>query len=165
MSEPEKPRRLVGPALVALTGTTLGLWLGERGSLLTGLTDLAIVAALAGASLVVAGGRPRRRALAAASCLGVFFAAWVVGVQEWQAAFNLCVTEGESIRIALADFQHRTGRFPASIAELPGGSPCRRAIRGSIISYHPTTAGYEAAFGDRFVTHTATDAHPFQAHK
>ncbi len=106
-----------------------------------------------------------RRLLLGIAALVFAVLALVQGSAAQGAAFNRCVgTEGAALRAALAAHQASQGSFPASLNELPGRPLCAAPLTGSIVHYQRTATGYEMWFGS-FVTHTATEASDFFAHK
>jgi hypothetical protein len=89
-----------------------------------------------------------------------------LGTRSFAHAFNECVQRGEELRTALAQHRARSGQFPQSIDTLPRSSTrCERWLRGSILRYEPTHAGYRLSFSDWHVSHAATEVEPFMAHK
>ncbi|WP_438042781.1 hypothetical protein [Sorangium sp. So ce128] len=153
-------------ALVLLVAAVAGLWSGEArvGPLPSG-TTLMWTAASGGAAAIVPVRRRLRRAVAIAAAVASFWVAWWAGRREATAAFNECVASGESLRDALALYKATTGKFPTKLSELPRRPPGRLILRGSMWDYERTMEGYDLRLSDWLVTHRATHAQAFTAHK
>jgi len=115
--------------------------------------------------LLVSLRKPERRRAAIAYALFVPAAlavGYVAGDRIGARALNECISEGESIRVALHEFYGKNGRYPVDLASLhlqrvPGG----RLLRGGILNYTRTGEGYSLNFGDYMVSYVATESTPF----
>jgi hypothetical protein len=167
-------RLILTTALVG-AGAGVGMWIGEAARLsvwtLGAVLSFGAVGALAGRS-------PSRRIGAALLTSCVCVAGIYVGSQSFAHAFNECVQRGfahafnecvqrgEELRNPLAQHHARTAQYPQILDELPRSTPrCRRLLKGSILRYDRSEAGYRLSFSDWLVSHEATDVQPFIAHK
>ncbi len=142
----------------------VGMWVGEEGRWSVWALGAALSCGAAGA-FVAAGPSSRRLRVA---LLTTFFCVTgiYIGTQSFAHAFNECVQRGEELRVSLAQHYARTAQYPRSLHDLPQSSTrCERWLRGSILRYESTQAGYPLSFSDWLVSHEATDAEPFMAHK
>lgn len=110
-------------------------------------------------------GRVVGKVVCSASSLVVGIAALLVGGRSFQAAFNECVVQAESVRSQLSAFRQTNGSFPAALRELPGEEPCKRLVLRPLLQYKRSSAGYELAFSDWLVAHRASESAPFEAEK
>lgn len=104
----------------------------------------------------------------------VSLAAWmfgyVSGSSAYSRAYNDCVANGEQVRVALADYYQIHQVYPERLSALNAKLPCEIDLRPSflptsMLSYKRTAQGYSLYFGDAFVSHEASQAKPFEAHK
>jgi hypothetical protein len=86
-------------------------------------------------------------------------AAGYIGGHCASTALNDCVASSEQLRAALAGYQHRTGSFPATLEQL-GAVPCKRCLRGTIVTYKSDGKTYDISFGDWLVSWHGTDREP-----
>ena len=159
--------RWVGTIALAIAAMGTGIWLGEdlTAALPTEVFFLALAGSLLGylvtpyRSLMGALGTAGIIALCAA---GGFFTGRTIAT----AAFNDCVARGEAVRVSLARFEARTGRFPHGLDRLSRRDiPGQRWLRGTVLAYRPTSQGYELSCSDWLVTHQATESTAFAAQK
>lgn len=103
--------------------------------------------------------RPAR--MGAAAVAGLLFAVgWYFGGRELDAAIDDCAHRAEEVRIALAEYQERTGGFPESLDELPRIElPGKRLLRRSPLQYMRTNEGYVLWYRDGRLHFSATDDH------
>ncbi|GMV19908.1 MAG: hypothetical protein AMXMBFR56_81320 [Polyangiaceae bacterium] len=157
--------RRVAVVAIAAAAFLLGVWFGEAGAGVPSVAQLLLVPLSAVVAATVAPGQALVRSSAAALVATLLVAGWIVGARGATAAFNACVSNGETVRQSLASHRSRHGRFPNSLADLGAPVPCSRFLRGSLLTYNTTGATYDLYFGDHLTTHHATDAHGFAAHK
>ena len=73
---------------------------------------------------------------------------------------------GEAVRVSLARFEARNGRFPQALDRLARRDiPGQRWLRGTVLAYERTSQGYELSCSDWLVTHQATESTAFAAQK
>ena len=154
---------------LALGAALAGMWFGEDGaSPGRAFIFAASISAAAGVLAFLACGAsrlPGRLFVGIAVC-GLGPGGFGVGARDAAAAFNECVERGEDVRIRLHDYRARSGHYPDSLAALTGAPlPCRRLLRGDLLSYRATATGYSLVFSDWLVEHVATESHGFQPHK
>lgn len=156
--------RLTLITVLVIVSAGVGMWIGEGGR----WSALGLIAALSfGAVGAYVAEAPWSRRVGVAllttcSCMAGIY----IGTQSFAHAFNECVQRGEELRTSLAQYHARTAQYPQSLDALPRSSArCERWLRGSIIQYEPTQAGYQLSFSDWLVSHEATEAEPFMAHK
>ena len=87
-----------------------------------------------------------------------------LGSNEQARAFNQCVEQAETVRLALADYHQARGYFPAALEDLPMELPCKPRFGSTLLRYTQTQVGYQLSFGS-FVTHSASESDEFSAHK
>jgi hypothetical protein len=87
------------------------------------------------------------------------------GSTSYVHAYNACLDDGEIARNALHEFRRQHGSYPARLEDLPGPLPCGLYTRPTILVYRAEGNGYTLSFGDSLVTHSATEAEAFSAHK
>jgi hypothetical protein len=139
------------------------MWIGETCTLNVWMPGAVLSFGAMGS---LAGRSPSRRIGAALLAACVCGAGIYVGSQSFARAFNECVQRGEDLRNALAQHYGRAAHYPQSLDELPPSTPrCERPLKGSILRYELTDAGYRLSFSDWLVSHEATEAQPFMAHK
>jgi len=95
-----------------------------------------------------------------ASLVGAFLA----GQASNGRAFNECLEHGEDARTLLQGYFQSHQNYPASLSAF-NKVPCNRILHSSILNYQLTKRGYQLYFGDSFVSFTATESQPFEAHK
>jgi hypothetical protein len=151
---------------LTLATVVAGLWLGEH---LTGPDGFFV--ALGGAVIfAVFAALPFRtswRALVLRGLIGLlaFGLPWAVGANEASLAFNSCVGHGEEVRTALGEYRTAHGHYPARLSQLQGHIPCGLVLPPGLLKYRPTKSGYSLSFSDWLVSHEASEAAPFMAHK
>jgi|JI7StandDraft_1071085.scaffolds.fasta_scaffold411292_1 hypothetical protein len=153
--------------LAAFTAATalLGVYLGE--DLREALPGAAAGWAAVGCLLpLLHRSRPllHRLSLSAALLLSLC-AGWLLGRAHASRCFNELVTHGEVVREALHQHHLTTGAYPPTLAALEVELPGRRWLRGSLLRYRPTEAGYALQFSDGLVVHSASESAPFSASK
>jgi len=155
------------PIAVAVAAVLAGLWLGEHSSsqLLPSREILVLLACMVAAAWPLWSASRTVSALTGLGAAVAFCVPWLTGVHEARYAFNDCVQNGEQARRALASFRSSNGRFPASLAELEVHVPGELVFPPHTLRYNQTATGYVLSFSDRLVTHEATEAHAFEAHK
>lgn len=164
-----RPRRALHGAAsaLALSAMLAALWLGEHPGGFP-VSGKEITAALVAPPMLIVllwrGGRAKAIA-AAAGALLLFGVVWFAGRAEANRAFNECVEQGESVRVALANHKARRGVYPATLGELDMRLPGRLLLPPHLLRYAPTPAGYRLEFSDFLVSHAATESEPFAAHK
>ena len=96
----------------------------------------------------------------------------IVGISIWrnaldfQSSFNDAVKRGEEIRLELNVYYKKNGNYPNTLNDLNiKNIPGKRWYRKTIIKYKKVNNGYSLKFGDKFVTHIASDKEEFLAHK
>ena len=159
-------RRAATLALAAAV-TAIALWLGED---LGRAIPLGVFFVLPAGALLGFWLSPYR---ALAGALGVASAIVLLGAGGWYAgrvnataAFNDCLERGEAVRVSLARFEARNGRFPQGLDRLAHRDlPGRRWLRGTVLAYRSTAQGYELSCSDWLVTHQATESTAFAAQK
>jgi len=84
-------------------------------------------------------------------------------------AFNECVAHGGEVRALIQAYFQEHQHYPPTLSALNLAAsskvPCNRILRPSILNYQLTKQGYQLYFGDAFVSFTATESQPFDAHK
>jgi hypothetical protein len=100
----------------------------------------------------------------------VWMACYMCGSESRKRAFNDCVTNGEQLRVMLDDYYQAHKAYPETISALNTKLPCEIDLRPSflpksILTYKRTAQGYTLYFSDAFVSHIATQAQLFEAHK
>lgn len=145
----------------------MGFWFGEGGRFWGGLKESLALAAFFGSLGAWFGGSKRgARVTVALLAMIAFGAGEVAGAEAHSRAFNECVRNGERVREALAEHRATTGRYPEQLEELTSSVDlCERPLRGSLLRYQRTPSGYEIAFSDWLITHSATASEPFMADK
>lgn len=163
ISSPRYRRWLAWVLLLLLIplGYHFGVTRGSIDDLLTHSAGIAAIGALIAWYLF---GAWWKRMLA-----GLLFAACGLVVQELGSneqarAFNQCIEQAETVRLALADFHRARGYFPAALEDLPMDLPCKPRFGSTLLRYTQTQAGYQLSFGS-FVTHSASERDAFSAHK
>ena len=96
--------------------------------------------------------------------VSLLMCAYQAGQASMGRAFNHCVEHGEDVRVDLQKYFEVHHRYPNVLAELDNKT-CDRILRPSILSYLPVNQGYQLYFGDSFVSFTANESQPFEAHK
>jgi hypothetical protein len=150
---------------VAVIG--IAIWLGEdlSSAIQTGVFVLVLGGGLLG--YLVAPCPSLTGCLCVASIIVIGVAGgWYTGRTIATGAFNDCVARGESVRVSLAQFRTKHGRYPKdldrlALRDLPG----QRWLRGTLLAYQPTPAGYDLRYSDWLVTHRATETDAFAARK
>lgn len=154
-------RKFLSALLLLVTGLS-GFWLGEGFVPLISTTALLAFIAL---PLAVAALAPRRDGfqvrvtLLAAGLL--FVGGWSAGQTSAGKAFDDCLSRGEEVRLALADYRLQHGRFPARLADLAVDLPGWRLLRPSLWSYQPREGDYRLSFSNGLVRHVANARYPF----
>jgi hypothetical protein len=155
--------RRVVTALALVVAFVVGVWFGEEGAHPT-IASVGTAVLLTGGAAAM-GRRAVSRALVFTATLGIYALAFYLGAREVGRAYNECVEPAELVRASLAAYSRATGAYPASLAELGIRIPCRRMLRGSLLGYQRTERGYDLWFSDWLVSHEASEAHGFGAHK
>jgi hypothetical protein len=139
-------------------------WWGEGGGGIDAIMSACIAALLV--SVVVFFTQLKRvfKVLAYLFLSALFIGAFIAGQASSGRAFNECVEHGNDARAKLQAYFLAHQSYPATLYEL-NQVPCNRILRASILSYQPTKQGYQLYFGDSFVSFTATESKPFEAHK
>jgi hypothetical protein len=153
-------------AAAVLVAAAVGLWFGEGrgGPLPSGGSWMCAVVSV-GVVAILPVRRRLWRVVAIVAAFAAFWTAWWAGRREATAAFNECLASGELLRDALASYRATMGKFPADLSDLPQRPPGRLILRGWAWDYKRTTEGYELRLSDWLVTHCATHAQTFAAHK
>lgn len=141
-------------------------WLGEHNTELFSIDGL--LAGLPAAVILpfmLWGWRKWCALLAPFAILFVSIGVWIGGAVEGIYAQNECYERGEEARVVLARFHASRGRYPASLLELDERLPCQLILPPSVLHYERTPTGYHMWFGDKLVSHDATEAQEFIAHK
>lgn len=152
-------------AIYMLIAVIAGYWWGEHSRAILPLWDFISLI-----TLIILANWPWQKAKAlqiiiVTFCLIFTFAfCWKMGANNQHNTFNDCVQNGEQIREKLQAFYTQNKRYPASLSELTLDSPCMLVFPPQLLYYQLTPSGYNLEFGD-FVTHSATESAPFEAHK
>jgi len=157
---------MIGAGLLgAVALAVLAFWMGEAGGGFEGLFN----ALLGGLFLAIFAAAWRgpvwRRVWLGVGSLSLWLAAFMAGQHSAGDAFNDCVANGETVRLALAVYVKQHGTYPVTLAELPGPLPCERLLRPSLLHYRLTNGGYELGFGDAMVQFMASESEVFEARK
>jgi hypothetical protein len=143
-----------------------GLWLGEHQAGPLPVRDLLVAVAIAAVTALALW--RVGRALAVSAAIGVvliFGTTWTIGAREATQAFNACVQHGEQVRVALADYHSKQGRYPATLAELAVAVPGALRLPPHVLRYKRGSTGYTLWFADWLVQHEADESHAFGVHK
>ena len=124
-----------------------------------------LIAALVaiGSAIVWRGGWPGRFA-GAALLIASTAAGGYIGGSCASAALNECAKSPQDLRTSLTAYQHRTGKFPQTLEQL-GTVPCKRCLRGTIVTYKSDGKTYDISFGDWLVSWHGTDREPITLFK
>ena len=141
------------------------IWIAETGGGFPTYLQIVLVPIAAVATAILVPSRAALRISASFFVVFVLVSCWFVGNHSARAAFNDCVANAEALRVDLAEFKVRQGRYPDSLVELKSPLPCRLIMRRSLLAYRSVGEGYELEFSDWMVTHSATHEQPFLAHK
>jgi hypothetical protein len=142
----------------------IAFWWGEGGGGIDAIVS-ACIAALLVSPIVFFTKLKFFYKLFAYLCLSaLFIGVFIAGQTSSGRAFNECVAHGDDARVLLQAYFQAHQSYPTALSEL-NKVPCPRILRSSILSYQPTTQGYQLYFSDSFVLFTATESQPFEAHK
>ncbi|RFP19045.1 MULTISPECIES: hypothetical protein [unclassified Duganella] len=159
-------RRWTFVALLVTVTLLASYWLGEHNTELVSIDGLlAGLPAAAVLPFMLWSWRKWGALLAPFAILFVSIAVWLGGAIEGIYAQNECVGHGEEARVALAKHHASHGRYPASLSELDESLPCKVILPPGVLHYELTSTGYHMWFGDKLVSHDATEGQPFIAHK
>lgn len=139
-------------------------WWGEGGGGIDAIISACMAALLV--SVIVFFTKLKRvfKVLAYISLGALFIGAFVAGQASSGRAFNECVDHSDDVRALLQTYFQEHQSYPATLSAL-NRVPCNRILRSSILDYQLTKQGYRLYFGDSFVTFSATESQPFEAHK
>jgi len=96
--------------------------------------------------------------------IAAIWAGGYIGNRCASSALSECAKSSEHLRAALAAYRERTGQFPLTLEQL-GSIPCKRCLRGTIVSYKSDGKSYDISFGDWLVSWHGTDRDPVTAIK
>lgn len=149
--------------LVLAVSLVAGFWFrGDEDHTVSPPAVIVLSVCVLGADLL---GSPKSRSarMGAAVVAGVLFAVgWYFGGRELDAAIDDCAHRAGEVRIALTEYQERTGGFPQSLDELPGIElPGKRLLRPSPLRYMRTDEGYVLWYRDGRLEFSATEDHEF----
>lgn len=153
-------------ALVVTATLLVCFWLGEHNTDLLPVSHLP--AALPAAVLLSFMLWRRIRLagmLASSAVIAAAIAVWMGGSAERVRAFNDCVEHGEEVRVLLTQYRVAHGRYPAKLSELHARLPGDLLFPPYVLHYKLTDSGYRLWFADWLVSHEATEAAAFMAHK
>lgn len=164
-----RPPKLAYDATIATVAITAlaALWMGEHhGDFVISQHD-ANAALIPPAFIILLLWRAgRSKAIRAA--IGIymlFLLIWFAGSKEANLAFNDCVQHGETVRIELAKYQSRHGRYPESLDHLGMRLPGKLVFPPHLFRYERTSSGYQLSFSDFMIIHAATESEEFIGHK
>lgn len=156
---------ILASLLGAVALAVLAFWMGEAGGGFAGLSSAFLYGLLLAIAAAAWRGPVWRRIWRAMGSLSLWMAAFMAGQDSAGDAFNGCIANGETVRLALAAYTRQHGVYPATLAELPGPLPCERLLRPSLLHYRLTDGGYELSFGDALVLFMASESEAFEARK
>jgi hypothetical protein len=144
-----------------------GYWLGEHRQSLSFTVELILITVLFISALWQFKLYRFLSLMMLAFCWMVAFSvSWYWGAKNFQFAYNDGIQNGEDIRLKLADFYQQNQYYPTTLDQLNAADlPCQLTFPPQLLVYEATTKGYKLSFGDALITHTATEASPFAAHK
>jgi hypothetical protein len=153
--------RYVLLSLVLAVALVAGFWFrGDEDHTVSPPAVIVLSVCVLGADLL---GSPKSRTarMGAALVAGLLFAVgWYFGGRELDMAIDECAHRAEEVRVALAEYQERTGDYPESLDELSGIKlPGTRLLRGSPLQYQRTNDGYVLWYRDGRLHFSATQGH------
>ena len=131
------------------------------------LVMLAVVLLVSCAALGVLLLRPYGWPARFGGALAILVAVWIgliAGDRSQMRAYNECVEDARLLQASIESFRQRNGQYPNSLLEV-GTVPCRRVLRGTIVSYERTASGYNVSFGDWLVQWRGSERQPVTATK
>jgi hypothetical protein len=108
--------------------------------------------------------RWRIRLVGAVILFGAVLGGLTAGDRSQTRAYNECVANASILQARIERFRQRSGHYPASIDEV-GDLPCRRILRGTIVTYERTHSGYQVGFRDWLVRWRGSEQEPITATK
>jgi len=134
----------------------------RAGLLIAGAVVLIVLAAIG--STIVWRSRWPWRVFGAALVISGTLTGGYLGHRCASSALNECAGSPDRVPRALAAYHQRMGQFPMTLEQL-GVVPCKRCLRGSIVTYKSDGVTYDFSFGDWLVTWHGTDREPITAIK
>lgn len=151
--------------LGAMALAVLAFWMGEAGGGFVGFFNALLYGLFLAVVAAAWRGPVWRRVCLGVGSLSLWLAAFMAGQHSAGDAFNGCITNGETVRLALAVYFKQHGTYPVTLAKLPGPLPCERLLQPSLLHYRLTDGGYELSFGDAMVLFVASESEAFDARK
>lgn len=91
---------------------------------------------------------------------------FVIKEKDDQAAFNACVDNSESLRVAIIDYKTKNQDFPNSLEQIDQNLICgKRLLRPPLIRYEKLDGDFILSFSDAFVTFKGSAEEPMTAFK
>jgi hypothetical protein len=160
-------------SLLLMLLLSLGFWWGEGGGGIGALMQACIAAMIVSAVVFFIKMKLAFKALAYLCLSIVLMSAFLFGQASNGRAFNECVAHRGEVRALLQAYFQEHQHYPPTLSALnlavssaaSSKVPCNRILRSSILNYQLTKQGYQLYFSDAFVSFTATESQPFDAHK
>jgi hypothetical protein len=128
--------RLIAALAYAGAAFLFGVALGERGELGVVQHVFAVVIPLAAIVIAVAAKRNRAHIVFTGAAL---FGGLFLGQQQFERAWNECLTRGHEVRAALLRLD---GDYPTRLEDLGADLPCRCGFRKTILHYLSNERGF-----------------------
>ncbi|HEX8170199.1 MAG TPA: hypothetical protein VF824_06645 [Thermoanaerobaculia bacterium] len=152
--------RLIAALAYAGAAFLFGLSLGQRGELGAVQHLFTIVIPIATIALALVSRQGRIEVLATGI---VLLAGLTIGQQQFARAWDDCLGRGETVRLALLQYQQLHGDYPARLEDLGAPPPCRCGFRTSILHYLGNERGFRLWMTNDITRVTATERTPFTA--
>lgn len=96
----------------------------------------------------------------------LLIALYVLKNKNEQDAFNSCVDNAETLRLAILDYRKTNPDYPDSLTQLDQSLMCgQRLFRAPLIRYEKLDGDFLLSFSDKFVTFKGSAEEPMTAFK